>query len=165
MKKAAVNADFVIENGSFESDLAWKLKNATISGFYHNGKNRTNASSNVVLESIDCSINGEPFTGSLTYSNFNNPSIESQINTKISLSEIERWGYNIPFQDITGKAQIWGSYKGKNWPEKQVEISLFRGRKIFQYPAHQCFPAVQTFCFFSKNKWKATFNRQRFRNR
>ena len=26
MKKAAINADFVIENGSFESDLAWKLK-------------------------------------------------------------------------------------------------------------------------------------------
>ena len=43
------------------------------------------------------------------YSNFNDPSIESQINTKISLSEIERWGYNIPLQDIGGKAQIWGS--------------------------------------------------------
>ena len=150
MKKAAINADFVIENGSFESDLAWKLKNATISGFYHNGKNRTNASSYVVLESIDCSINGEPFKGSLMYSNFNDPSIESQINTKISLSEIERWGYNIPFQDIGGKAQIWGSYKGKIGQKGKFNSAFLEAEKSFNIQLTNASLLYKPFAFFQK---------------
>lgn len=150
MKKAAINADFFIENGSFESDLAWKLNNATISGFYHNGKNRSNASSNVVLQSIDCSINGEPFTGSLIYSNFNDPSIETQINTKISLSEIERWGYNIPFQDIAGKAQIWGSYKGKVGQKGKLKSAFLEAEKSFNIQLTNASLLYKPFTFFQK---------------
>ena len=103
-----------------------------------------------MLQSIDCSINGEPFTGSLTYSNFNNPSIESQINTKISLSEIERWGYNIPFQDITGKAQIWGSYKGKIGQKSKLKSAFLEAEKSFNIQLINASLLYKPFAFFQK---------------
>lgn len=110
---AAINADFSIRNGSMKSELPWQISIANIQGIYHNGKHRNNSSSDIVLQSINCTVNEESLSGSLTYSNFNNPSIHTQFNTELGLSEIQNWGYEIPVQNLSGRAQITANYKGR----------------------------------------------------
>ncbi len=132
---AAIHADFNIENGSMHSNFPWQIKAAEIQGIYHNGKQRNNKSSNVDLQSINCQVNGEYLKGSLAYSNFNNPHIQTQFNTELDLADIQQWGYKLPIQEVSGKAKITASYKGKvdlknnikkafEEAEKSVEIQL-----------------------------------------
>ena len=110
---AAIHADFNIENGSMQSNLPWQIKAAEIQGIYHNGKQRNNGSSIVGLQSINCQVNGEYLKGSLTYSNFNNPHIQTQFNTELDLADIQRFGYELPIQEVSGKAKITANYKGE----------------------------------------------------
>jgi len=110
---AAIHADFNIKNGSMQSHFPWKIKAAEIQGVYHNGKHRNNQSSTVGLQSINCQINGEYLKGSLAYSNFNNPHIQTQFNTKLNLADIQQWGYELPIQEVSGIAKITVNYKGK----------------------------------------------------
>lgn len=110
---AAINADFTISNGSMITELPWKIRSANIQGLYYNGKHRNNSSSDVVLQSINCIINKETLNGSLTYSNFNNPRIQTQFKTELNLAEIQNWGYEIPIEELTGRMQITANYKGE----------------------------------------------------
>ena len=132
---AAIHVDFNIENGSIKSNLPWHIKAAEIEGVYHNGKQRNNGSSIVGLQSIKCQVNDEYLKGSLTYSNFNNPHIQSQFNTELDLADIQQWGYELPIQEISGRATIIANYKGKvglkndikkdfEQAEKSVDIQL-----------------------------------------
>ena len=49
----------------------------------------------------------------LTYSNFNNPDIQTQFNTELDLADIHQWGYEMPIQIVSGRAKITANYKGK----------------------------------------------------
>ena len=110
---AAIHADFNIKDGSIKSSLPWQIKNAEIQGFYDNGEQRNNISSNVSLDSIICQVNGRGLKGSLTYSNFKNPYIHTNFNTELNLADIQQWGYELPIQELSGEAIITANYKGQ----------------------------------------------------
>ena len=109
----AITAEFNIENGSIQSNFPWQIKAAKIQGIYNNGELRTNETSIISLQSIDCQINDEYLKGSLSYSNFNNPFIQTQFNTELDLADIKQWGYELPIQEVSGRAKITANYKGK----------------------------------------------------
>ena len=101
-----IHADFNIENGSIQSNFPWQIKDVEIKGIYNNGKLKTNESSIISLQSFKCQLNGEYLKGSLTYSNFNNPNIQTQLNIELDLADIQRWGYELPIQEVSGRAKI-----------------------------------------------------------
>ena len=132
---AAIQADFDIENASVKSNLPWQIKAAEIQGTFNNGKNRNEESSIVILQSINCQVNNKYLNGSLTYSNFNNPDIQTQFNTELELADIHQWGFKMPIQIVSGRAKITANYKGKigfknnikkdfEQAEKSAEIQL-----------------------------------------
>ena len=96
-----------------QTNFPLQIKSAEIQGVYNNGEQRNNVSSTISLQSINCQVNGKDLKGSLTYSNFNNPHIQTQFNTELNLEDIQKWGYDIPLQKLSGKAKITGNYKGK----------------------------------------------------
>ena len=110
---ATINAEFNIENGSIQSDFPWQIKAAEIQGIYNNGKLSTNETSIISLQSINCQVNDEYLKGSLTYSNFNNPLIQTQFNTELNLADIKQWGYELPIHEVSGRAKITANYIGK----------------------------------------------------
>ena len=139
---AAIHADFNIKNGSMQTNFPLQIKAAEIQGVYNNGEQRNNTSSTVSLQSINCQVNGNDLKGSLTYSNFNNPYIQTQFNTELNLEDIQQWGYELPLQKLSGSAKITGNYKGKigfksdikkdfEQAEKSAEIQLIN--TFFQY--------------------------------
>lgn len=149
---AAVHADFNIKNGSMQSNLPWQIKAADLQGVYHNGEQRNNLSSVISLQSINCQVNGKDLKGSLTYSNFNNPYIQTQFKTELNLDEIEQWGYELPIKKLSGRAKITASYKGKlgfksdikkdfEQAEKSVKIQLINSS--FQYKPMSLFQGIE----------------------
>ena len=87
-----------------QTNFPLQIKAAEIQGVYNNGEQRNNTSSTVSLQSINCQVNGNDLKGSLTYSNFNNPYIQTQFNTELNLEDIQQWGYDIPLQKLSGRS-------------------------------------------------------------
>ena len=74
--------------------ISFTNKICRIQGVYNNGEQRNNISSTISLQSINCQVNGKDLKGSLTYSNFNNPYIQTQFNTELNLEDIQKWVTN-----------------------------------------------------------------------
>ena len=127
---AAIHADFNIENGSIQSNFPWQIKAAEIKGFYQNGKQRNNSSSTISLQSINCQVNGNDLKGSFIYSNFNNPHIHTQFNTEIDLADIQQWGYELPIQEVSGRAKITANYKGKFGLKSDIKKDFEQSEKL-----------------------------------
>ena len=126
---AAIYADFNIEDGSMQSSLPWQIKNAEIQGFYDNGEQRNNLSSTLSLDYINCRVNGKDLKGSLTYSNFKNPYIHTNFNTELNLADIQQWGYELPIQELSGRAIITANYKGKLGHENNFNYDFEQAEK------------------------------------
>jgi hypothetical protein len=71
-----INVSFGARNASFyHPDVKQKVEKINLTGSFTNGEKHNASTSALELKSLSGVLNGRPFKGNLTYSNFNNPNI------------------------------------------------------------------------------------------
>ena len=113
-KEACINVDFDLKEGYIKGkDFPFDMNEISLKGSYSNGKQRTDASTEIKLNNIQFTTNGELVQANAVIQGLENPTLITDFNTQMQLSEIERWGYKHDFKSLLGDAQIKGTYKGK----------------------------------------------------
>ena len=113
-KEAFINVDFDLKEGYIKGkDFPFDMNEISLKGSYSNGKQRTDASTEIKLNNIQFTTNGELVQANAVIQGLENPTLITDFNTQMQLSEIERWGYKHDFKSLLGDAQIKGTYKGK----------------------------------------------------
>ena len=108
-----INVDFTYNNGIVKSnDFPVEINNINLTGSYTNGNRRNNGSTKILLNDINCLINDETIVGRASIVDINNPKINTTINTQLQLSDLDSYGYKIPFDSLSGKAEIDLTYNG-----------------------------------------------------
>ena len=98
-------------------------------GSYSNGKQRTDVSTKIKLDNIQFTANGELVQANATIQGLKNPTLITDFNTQMQLSEIDKWGYEYDFKSLIGDAQIKGTYKGKIGLKNKVTYDLAMAEK------------------------------------
>lgn len=141
-KPAIIAADFSINNGQIKTNTPWVVTAANLSGAYTNGTARKNESSQVNVQQLDCQVNGEPLSGTVSIYNFDNPQLQTSFSTQLELSELYNWDFDLPLNKLSGKAKFNAVYNGqigfKNnlttdflEAEKSADITVTNG--VFQH--------------------------------
>ena len=113
-KDGYINIDFDLKEGYINGRvLPFDMNETSLKGSYSNGKQRTDASTKIKLDDIQFTANGELVQANAIIQGLKNPTLITDFNTQIQLSEIEKWGYEHDFKSLIGDAQIKGTYKGK----------------------------------------------------
>ncbi|MBH83761.1 MAG: hypothetical protein CMP70_03700 [Flavobacteriales bacterium] len=129
-KEAYINVDFDLKEGYINGkDLPFDIKEISLNGSYSNGKQRTEASTEIKLDDIKFTANGELVQANATIQGLKNPTLITDYNTQMQLSEIEKWGYKHDFKSLIGDAQIKGTYKGKIGLKNKVIYDLAMAEK------------------------------------
>ncbi|MFL2569564.1 MAG: AsmA-like C-terminal region-containing protein [Flavobacteriales bacterium] len=129
-KEAYINVDFDLKEGYIKGkDLPFDMNETSLKGSYSNGKQRTDASTEIKLGNIQFTANGELVQANATIQGLDNPTLVTDFNTQIQLSEIEKWGYEHDFKSLIGDAQIKGTYKGKIGLKNKVTYDLAMAKK------------------------------------
>ena len=124
-KEAYINVDFDLKEGYIKGkDLPFDMKETSLKGSYSNGKQRSDASTEIKLDDIQFTANGELVQANATIQGLKNPTLITNFNTQMQLSEIEKWGYEHDFKSLVGDAQIKGTYKGKIGLKNKVTYDL-----------------------------------------
>ena len=130
-KEAYINVDFDLKEGYIMGDdLPFDMNETSLKGSYSNGKQRTNASTEIKLDNIQFTANGELVQANATIQGIENPTLITDFNTQMQLSEIEKWGYEHDFKSLIGDAKIKGTYKGKIGLKNKVTYDLAMAEKI-----------------------------------
>ncbi|MEC8273966.1 MAG: AsmA-like C-terminal region-containing protein [Bacteroidota bacterium] len=129
-KEAYINVDFDLKEGYIKGkDLPFDMKETSLKGSYSNGKQRSDASTEIKLDDIQFTANGELVQANATIQGLKNPTLITDFNTQMQLSEIEKWGYEHDFKSLVGDAQIKGTYKGKIGLKNKVTYDLAMAEK------------------------------------
>ena len=129
-KEAYINVDFDLKEGYIKGkDLPFDMNETSLKGSYSNGKQRTDASTEIKLDNIQFTANGELVQANATIQGLENPTLITDFNTQMQLSEIEKWGYEHNFKSLIGDAQIKGTYKGKIGLKNKVTYDLAMAEK------------------------------------
>lgn len=129
-KEAYINVDFDLKEGYIKGkDLPFDMNETSLKGSYSNGKQRTDASTEIKLNNIQFTANGELVQANATIQGLENPTLITDFNTQMQLSEIEKWGYEHNFKSLIGDAQIKGTYKGKIGLKNKVTYDLAMAEK------------------------------------
>ena len=129
-KEAYINVDFDLKEGYIRGkDLPFDMNETSLKGSYSNGKQRTDASTEIKLDDIQFTANGELVQANATIQGLENPTLITDFNTQMQLSEIEKWGYEHDFKSLIGDAQIKGTYKGKIGLKNKVTYDLAMAEK------------------------------------
>jgi hypothetical protein len=129
-KEAYINVDFDLKEGYIKGkDLPFDMNETSLKGSYSNGKQRTDASTEIKLNNIQFIANGELVQANATIQGLENPTLITDFNTQMQLSEIEKWGYEHNFKSLIGDAQIKGTYKGKIGLKNKVTYDLAMAEK------------------------------------
>jgi len=124
-KEAYIKVDFDLKEGYIKGkDLPFDMKETSFKGSYSNGKQRSDASTEIKLDDIQFTANGELVQANATIQGLKNPTLITDFNTQMHLSEIEKWGYEHDFKSLVGDAQIKGTYKGKIGLKNKVTYDL-----------------------------------------
>jgi len=124
-KEAYINIDFNLQEGYINGkDLPFNMKETSLKGSYSNGKQRSDASTEIKLDDIQFTANGELVQANATIQGLKNPTLITDFKTQMQLSEIEKWGYEHDFKSLVGDAQIKGTYKGKIGLKNKVTYDL-----------------------------------------
>ena len=124
-KEAYINVEFDLKEGYIKGkDLPFDMKETSLKGSYSNGKQRSDASTEIKLDDIQFTANGELVQANATIQGLKNPTLITDFNTQMQLSEIEKWGYEHDFKSLVGDAQIKGTYKGKIGLKNKVTYDL-----------------------------------------
>ena len=105
------------------------MNETSFKGSYSNGKQRKDASTEIKLNNIQFTANGELVQANATIQGLENPTLITDFNTQMQLSEIEKWGYEHDFKSLIGDAQIKGTYKGKIGLKNKVTYDLAMAEK------------------------------------
>ena len=129
-KEAYINVDFDLKEGYIKGkDLPFDMNETSLKGSYSNGKQRTDASTEIKLDNIQFTANGELVQANATIQGLENPTLITDFNTQMQLSEIEKWGYEHNFKSLIGDAKIKGTYKGKIGLKNKVTYDLAMAEK------------------------------------
>ena len=129
-KDAYINVDFDLKEGYIKGKvLPFDMNETSLKGSYSNGKQRTDASTKIKLDDIQFTANGELVQANATIQGLENPTLITDFNTQMQLSEIEKWGYEHDFKSLIGDAQIKGTYKGKIGLKNKVTYDLAMAEK------------------------------------
>ena len=129
-KEAYVNIDFDLQEGYINGrDLPLDINNASLKGSYSNGKKRRDVSTKIKLDNIQFTANGELVQANAIILGLKNPTLITDFNTQIQLSEIDKWGYEYDFKSLMGAAQIKGTYKGKIGLKNKFKYDLAMAEK------------------------------------
>ena len=129
-KDAYINVDFDLKEGYIKGIvLPFDMNETSLKGSYSNGKQRTDASTKIKLDDIQFTANGELVQANATIQGLENPTLITDFNTQMQLSEIEKWGYEHDFKSLIGDAQIKGTYKGKIGLKNKVTYDLAMAEK------------------------------------
>jgi hypothetical protein len=129
-KEAYINVDFDLKEGYIKGkNLPFDMNETSLKGSYSNGKQRTNASTEIKLDNIQFTANGELVQANATIQGLENPTLITDFNTQMQLSEIEKWGYEHDFKSLIGNAKIKGTYKGKIGLKNKVTYDLAMAEK------------------------------------
>ena len=129
-KEACINVDFDLKEGYIKGkDFPFDMNEISLKGSYSNGKQRTDASTEIKLNNIQFTTNGELVQANAVIQGLENPTLITDFNTQMQLSEIERWGYKHDFKSLLGDAQIKGTYKGKIGLENKFTYDLAMAEK------------------------------------
>ena len=129
-KEAYINVDFDLKEGYIKGkDLPFEMNETSLKGSYSNGKQRTDASTEIKLNNIQFTANGELVQANATIQGLENPTLITDFNTQMQLSEIEKWGYEHNFKSLIGDAHIKGTYKGKIGLKNKVKYDLAMAEK------------------------------------
>ncbi|MGB1306893.1 MAG: AsmA-like C-terminal region-containing protein [Flavobacteriales bacterium] len=130
-KEAYINVDFDLKEGYIKGDdLPFDMNETSLKGSYSNGKQRTDVSTEIKLDNIQFTANGELVQANATIQGLENPTLITDFNTQMQLSEIEKWGYEHDFKSLIGDAKIKGTYKGKIGLKNKVTYDLAMAEKI-----------------------------------
>ena len=120
-----IKVDFTYNNGAVKSNnFPVEINNIRFSGSYTNGNRRNNTTTKIVLDDINCLINDETIEGRATIVDINNPKINTNINTQLQLSELASYGYDVPFDSLSGKAEIDLTYNGHVGLKNKIHYDL-----------------------------------------
>ncbi len=129
-KEAYINVDFDLKEGYIKGkDLPFEMNETSFKGSYSNGKLRKDASTEIKLNNIQFTANSELVKANATIQGLENPTLITDFNTQMQLSEIEKWGYEHDFKSLIGDAQIKGTYKGKIGLKNKVTYDLAMAEK------------------------------------
>ncbi|MBL6663575.1 MAG: hypothetical protein ISP71_05655 [Flavobacteriales bacterium] len=129
-KEAYIKVDFDLKEGYIKGkDLPFEMNETSLKGSYSNGKQRTDATTEIKLDNIQFIANGELVQANATIQGLENPTLITDFNTQMQLSEIEKWGYEHDFKSLIGDAQIKGTYKGKIGLKNKVTYDLAMAEK------------------------------------
>ena len=129
-KDGYINIDFDLKEGYIRGNvLPFDMNETSLKGSYSNGKQRTDASTKIKLDDIQFTANGELVQANATIQGLENPTLITDFNTQMQLSEIEKWGYEHDFKSLIGDAQIKGTYKGKIGLKNKVTYDLAMAEK------------------------------------
>jgi len=130
-KEAYINVDFDLKEGYIKGDdLPFDMNETSLKGSYSNGKQRTDVSTEIKLDNIQFTANGELVQANATIQGLENPTLITDFKTQMQLPEIEKWGYEHDFKSLNGDAKIKGTYKGKIGLKNKVTYDLAMAEKI-----------------------------------
>ncbi|MDC3104064.1 AsmA-like C-terminal region-containing protein, partial [Flavobacteriales bacterium] len=129
-KEAYINIDFDLQEGYINGrDLPFDINKVSLKGSYSKVKQRRDASTEIKLDNIQFTANGELVQANATIQGLKNPTLITDFNTQIQLSEIDKWGYKHNFKSLMGAAQIKGTYKGKIGLKNKFKYDLAMAEK------------------------------------
>ena len=133
-KDGYINIDFDLKEGYIRGNvLPFDMNETSLNGSYSNGKQRTDASTKIKLDDIQFTANGELVQANATIQGLKNPTLITDFNTQMQLSEIEKWGYEHDFKSLIGDAQIKGKYNGKIGLKNKVTYDLAMAEKTADF--------------------------------
>tara|TARA_B100001057_G_scaffold62114_1_gene55439 strand:+ start:531 stop:3023 length:2493 start_codon:yes stop_codon:yes gene_type:complete len=129
-KEAYIKVDFDFKEGYINGkDLPLDINETSFKGSFSNGKQRSGASTEIKLDNIKFTANGELVQANATIKGLENPTLITDFKTQMQLSEIEKWGYKHDFKSLIGHAQIKGTYKGKIGLKNKVTYDFTMAEK------------------------------------
>jgi len=132
-KEPFIKVDFTLEEGNVKGkDLPFDMNALSLSGNYTNGKQRSDASTNIKLDDIQFVANGENIQANAVVKGLDDPIIITDFTTQLQLSELKKWGYQHDFSSLSGDAKIAGSYNGKIGLQNKVTYDMTMAKKAVE---------------------------------
>jgi hypothetical protein len=76
------------EASFFHPDVAQSVENISFEGFYTNGQDRSNTSSEFSVKGLTCKIAGNPLSGNIVVKNFENPDVNCDLIADLDLAAL-----------------------------------------------------------------------------
>lgn len=108
-----LDAKFTIDDGCLlNTDSDIKLEHIYLNGNYSNGKERTGASSSLILNNFKATLQQGQINGNLAINNFNSPNLKAKANANLSLKALKEFFKIDTLSNLEGNLIMNLSYSG-----------------------------------------------------